>query len=89
MRGGQPEPVPHGLVEQLTAIAAADGTVRFRSSLHEGQEIRVTAGHFADLVGKLERLDDQRRVRVLLEIMGGRVPILLPEASVMPADKTA
>ena len=33
------------------------------------------AGPFADKLGILERLDDSGRVRVLLEIMGGTVPV--------------
>ena len=35
-------------------------------------------------MGKLERLDDSGRVRVLLEIMGGTVPVVLPETLVVP-----
>ena len=84
MRSGEPEPVPNGLVEQLTEAAAADGVVRSGPALREGQTIRVTAGPFAELVGKLETLDDQGRVRVLLEIMGGTVPVVLPETIVAP-----
>jgi transcription antitermination factor NusG len=86
MRGGEPEPVPHGLVEQLTEAAASDGVVRCGPALKEGQQIRVTAGPFAELIGKLESLDDQGRVRVLLEIMGGKIPVLLPDTLVAPAD---
>ena len=89
MRAGEPEPVPRGLVEQLIEVAREDGAVRFSPTLHEGQTIRVTAGPFAQLVGKLEHLDDQGRVRVLLEIMGGTVPVVVPESSVMPAEETA
>ena len=77
MRGGEPEPVPRGLVEQLTEVTSADGVVRCGPALHEGQSIRVTAGPFAELVGTLERLDDQGRVRVLLDILGGKTPVLL------------
>ncbi len=43
--------------------------------LEEGQSIKVTAGPFADLVGTLERLDEQERVRVLLDILGGKTPV--------------
>jgi transcription elongation factor/antiterminator RfaH len=84
MRSGEPEPVPHGLIEQLTSGTAADGVVRCGPALKEGQTIRVTAGPFAELIGKLDRLDDQGRVRVLLEIMGGTVPVVLPETIVAP-----
>ena len=83
-QGGLPEPVPHELVEKLTSAAEADGVIRFSTGLKEGQTIRVTAGPFAELMGKLERLDDSGRVRVLLEIMGGTVPVVLPETLVVP-----
>jgi len=84
MRSGGPEPVPIGLVEQLTGAADANDAVRFRIGLKQGQTIRVTAGPFAELMGKLESLDDQGRARVLLEIMGGTVPVVLPETLVVP-----
>jgi transcription antitermination factor NusG len=53
--------------------------------LKEGQSLRVTAGPFADLVGQLEWLDDKRRVRVLLELMGGTVRMTLPLTLVAPS----
>jgi transcription antitermination factor NusG len=42
---------------------------------------------FAELMGKLERLDDSGRVPVLLEIMGGTVPVVLQETLVVPAEE--
>ena len=84
MRSGEPEAVPLGLVEQLTEAASADGVVKCGPALKEGQNIRVTAGPFAELLGTIDRLDDQGRVRVLLEIMGGGVPVLLPQTIVAP-----
>ena len=84
MRAGEPEPVPHGLVEQLIEATAAGAVAG--CMLKEGQSIRVTAGPFAELVGKLESLDDSERVRVLLDIMGGKVPVLLPKALIVPSE---
>ena len=85
-RSGEPEPVPRGLVEQLTENAEADSVVRPSTTLKVGDSIRVTAGPFAELLGTLERLDDSDRVRVLLDILGGRIPVLLPGAVVMPTE---
>ena len=76
MRGGEPEPVPHGLVEQLTEVASADGVVRCGRLLTR-PNIRVTAGPFAELMGTLDQLDDQGRVRVLLDILGGKIRVVL------------
>ncbi|HEX2448772.1 MAG TPA: transcription termination/antitermination NusG family protein [Methyloceanibacter sp.] len=84
MRAGEPEPVPRGLVEQLAFAANANSAVRFSLGLKEGQTVRLTAGPFAELMGKIESLDDQGRVRILLEIMGGTVPVVLSGTIVSP-----
>ena len=89
MRAGEPEPVPPGLVEQIMGAAEADGAVRFNIGLKEGQTIKVTAGPFADLMGRLERLDDSGRVRALLDILGGKIRVVLPENLVLPTDQLA
>jgi transcription elongation factor/antiterminator RfaH len=83
--GGLPQPVPHGVLESLIAGADPQGNVQFHFNLKEGQAIRVIAGPFADLVGQLERLDDNGRVRVLLELMGGSVRVALPRTLVAPS----
>jgi transcription elongation factor/antiterminator RfaH len=88
-RAGAPEPVPHGLVEQLLTAIDAEGVVRLHPNLQFGQMVRVSAGPFAGLVGRLQQLDDSGRVRILLEILGGKVPVLLSEACVLPTDHVA
>ncbi len=84
MYGGEPQPVPLGVVENLIRVADQEGNIRFDFDLREGQSVKVTAGPFADLVGRLERLDDNGRVRVLLEILGGTVRVALPQILVAP-----
>jgi transcriptional antiterminator RfaH len=84
MYGGEPQAVPHGVVESLIAAADPEGNVQFHCNLKEGQEIKVIAGPFADLVGQLEHLDDKGRVRVLLELMGASVRVALPRTLVAP-----
>jgi transcription elongation factor/antiterminator RfaH len=86
MCAGEPQPVPHELVESLMLAADQDGTVHFDYALHQGQIIKVTAGPFVDLVGRLERLDNKGRVSALLELMGGSVRVALPQTLVMPHD---
>ncbi len=77
MAGELPEPVPRGVVEQLLDYTDEAGIARFDRDLREGQTVRVTAGPFARALGRLERLDGKGRVRVLLDIMGGKVNVLL------------
>ena len=79
-----PEASHSFILKRLIENADAKGVVLQGSALKVGDSIRVSAGPFAELLGTLERLDDNNRVRVLLEIMGSKIPVLLPEAAVTP-----
>ena len=89
MCAGEPQAVPHGLVESLILAAEDDGTVRFDYDLHEGQSVKVVAGPFAELIGRLEHLDDKGRVSVLLELLGGSVRVALPRKFLAPTSGAA
>jgi transcriptional antiterminator RfaH len=88
MAGDRPQPVPHGVVEALIAMADGRDVVRFDggSRLAVGQKVRILAGAFAEQIGLLQRLDDNGRVRLLLDIMGGWIAVTLPSAALMPID---
>jgi len=75
-RGERPAPVPNGVVEALQAAADARGVLQ-GPQLQAGQQVRIIAGAFADKLAVIERLDDAGRVRVLLDIVSGRVPITI------------
>jgi transcriptional antiterminator RfaH len=85
MAGETPQAVPVGIVEQLLDYADDQGLVRFDRDLRKGQSVRVTSGPFANAIGCLERLDASGRVRVLLDIMGGKVPALLDRSALEAA----
>ena len=89
MYGGEPQPVPHGVVESLVAAADGEGNVRFDFNLKQGDAVKVIAGPFAEFVGQLQQLDENGRVRVLLEILGGRVSVALPRGLLAPAQDVA
>jgi transcriptional antiterminator RfaH len=81
---GRPVPVPSGIVESL--IGRSDGELmRLDAGLVAGQQVRILSGPFADLVGTLERLDGAGRVKVLLEMMGTAVPVILQRSVLSPA----
>jgi len=86
---GEPQGVPRGLVESLIAAADKDGTVHLDYALHEGQSVKVVAGPFAELIGRLERLDGKSRVGVLLELLGGSVRVALPRNLLTPTSGAA
>ena len=88
MAGDRPQPAPHGVVEALIAVADARGVLRFDEGgrLAVGQKVRILAGPFAERIGLLQRLDGNGRVRLLLDIMGGRIAVTLPRAALVPVD---
>ena len=85
MQGDRPRAAPHGVIEALKACCNEEEILDWQPPLTVGQTVRVTMGPFAELVGELDRLDGPGRVRVLLDLMGGKVPAWLPRASVAPA----
>lgn len=86
MHGDRPAAVPVGVVESLQQSCDELSVVEWQPDLKPGQAVRILAGPFGDVVGELERLDGAGRVRVLLEIMGGRVPAVLPKEIVVSRD---
>src|SRR5262249_36026256 len=62
-----PTPLPAGVVEAISDVCDDNGVMEAPDELSPGEEVRVTAGPFAEFVGKLDSLDGAGRVRVLLE----------------------
>jgi transcriptional antiterminator RfaH len=73
--GNRPLMVPAGIVENLIARDDPYRSSPFQDDLKAGQLVRIGSGSFAGFVGTLERLDDNRRVSILLEMMGSSVSV--------------
>jgi transcription antitermination factor NusG len=86
MQGDWPHPVPPGIVETLVAATGPNGLLQLRPQLKVGAPVRLTQGPFVEYLGTLDRsrLDDSGRVRVLLDMLGRRVPILVEGHHVGP-----
>ena len=61
----------------------------FTSGMATGQSVRILWGPFANVVGRLERLDAAVRVRVLLDIMGTTVPVAVRRGTFLPPREKA
>jgi transcription antitermination factor NusG len=85
MAGERPQSVPSGVVEALLAMQDPSGIITFASELKLGQRVRMLAGPFAEMVGRLERLDDVGRVAVLLELLGSQVRVRARAEVLVPA----
>jgi transcriptional antiterminator RfaH len=86
MNGDRPALVPAGIVEELLARTGTDGYLAPMTTedFAVGQQVRVLCGPFGELVGVLERLEGQDRVRVLLKILSGEMKVTLPRRDVVP-----
>jgi transcription antitermination factor NusG len=72
--GEDPVPVCRGVVETLVASCNPSGVLVFQPcALKPGDRIKLVAGPFAGAFGSLQSLDASGRVRLLLEIMCGKI----------------
>lgn len=88
VRSGEwPLPVPDPVVAALKAGESAGAFDRFdgRQRLRLGERVRITAGAFEDMVGRLVELRDQDRVVVLLDLLGRSVHARLAARALEPA----
>jgi transcription antitermination factor NusG len=85
MAGDRPIPLPAGVVEGLAAQCGVDGNMRLGEDLSIGQCIKILKGPFAELLGRLIRIDDGGRVQVLLRLLGGDVRVSMSRQALMPA----
>ena len=77
--GGSPVALEDGIVAYLKQQAVADGTIKARSNLRIGQEVRIAGGPFDGLVGIIEQPPDAKgRVRVLLNLLSREVKVGVP-----------
>jgi transcription elongation factor/antiterminator RfaH len=84
MQRENPVPVLRGAVEALLASATSSSIVPFCSEMQPGQPVRFVAGPFAEQFGILDHISNSGRVRVLLEMMSGRIPVELQGSDVVP-----
>jgi transcription antitermination factor NusG len=75
MAGSYPAPAPRGLVEDLIAFCGHDGAIEFSAQLEPGQRVCMLSGPFTERIGELQGIDDAGRVRILLDLMGGKIPV--------------
>jgi len=70
-----PAPVPLDLVSQLMLRCDASGKLLPPKILKPGDQVAVTTGPFATFVVEVEQIAPDRRVWVLMDIMGGQTRV--------------
>ena len=77
-----PVPVPRRLVVDLMARCDAEGRLQELSAIAPGDRVRLTSGPFADFVTTVEKVDADRRVWVLLDILGRETRLAVRQTAV-------
>ena len=81
----RPAPAPVGIVEALMSYVDDLGYCQLTHDLSVGQRVGIVQGPFVRLIGEVLSMDDKGRIRVLLEIMGGKVVTVLDRNSLEAA----
>jgi transcriptional antiterminator RfaH len=84
LAGEEPLPVPDDVIDAIRACEDDDGLVALGlpAGIGPGSRVRLVDGIFADAKGVLERIADDRRVAILLELLGREVRVFVSPASV-------
>jgi transcriptional antiterminator RfaH len=84
LAGDEPAALPEGVIEEIRARESDSGfvTLGLPAGVGPGSRVRLLDGIFAESRGILERVGDDRRVAILLELLGREVRVFVPAASV-------
>lgn len=85
MDGEQPRAVPDDVIDELLRVTDSDNVIELAPTLKPGQHVRMANGPFAGLVGKLASLDENGRVKVLLDILGTEIAVTSSRVGLVPA----
>ena len=74
---GAPKPIPINLVIELFNRCDKDGTLKDPKGLKQGDKIRVINSPFTEFITTIDQIDTQKRIWILMDIMGRRTKIKL------------
>ena len=74
--GNAPVPVPSGLVSELMNRCDENGLLQPPAQLQSGDQVILTSGPFAQFVATVEKLTPDKRVWVLLDLLGSQTKVL-------------
>jgi transcriptional antiterminator RfaH len=87
LAGDEPVPVPEGVIDEIRLREGEDGFVALTlaAGLRPGSQVQLVDSIFANCHGVIDRIADDRRIAVLLELLGREVRVFVPAASIRPA----
>lgn len=85
-QGDRPAPIDASVVAAIAAREDDDGLIKLAArTFRPGEPVRITGGVFSDQLGLYEGMADQERVRILLDLLGRKVRVLIESEIVAPA----
>jgi transcriptional antiterminator RfaH len=85
-QGEWPVPLDERILQAIAMRETDDGLVRLAPPrFQKGEHVRVTDGVFAEQLGLYEGLADQDRIRILLDLLGRKVRVLIEAEAVAAA----
>lgn len=75
--GTAPAPVPHAVIDSLIRRCEANGCLIPEQTLQSGDHVRVASGPFTDLLAEIIATTPDRRIWLLLDIMGSPTRITM------------
>lgn len=85
MHGDRPQPVPRGVIESLLRHVRPDGTVDIAKPFEAGQAVRIENGPLANIIAKFERCEPDGRTRILVDLLGRVVSVVLSREALITA----
>jgi transcriptional antiterminator RfaH len=79
--GQEPAAVPLKIVSELMLRCDPSGRILPPKMLQPGDRVRILTGPFVDFVAEVEKIAPDRRVWVLMELMGGQTRVAVSPAS--------
>lgn len=78
-----PTPVPSDFMEVLLSRYGSDGRGVVGDQLVAGTPVSVLSGPFAGLITRIEEVDEQQRIWILLELLGGERRVSMPPENLL------
>lgn len=82
--GAEPTPVHGGLVSEIMQRCDHDGKLLPQQHFRHGDRVTVSKGPFTDFVATIESVSPDRRVYVLIELMGAQTRVKLKAEHLRP-----
>lgn len=77
-------PVPAEFMDALLARCDGEGCITPGDGLAAGSKVTLVSGPFAGLITRIEQIDEQKRIWILLELLGSARRVTLRPEHILP-----